>query len=57
MVLQIKLVVIVVVRTLGRGNVEVMGSNPVEVLEFFSVNLQLLKLQLRQRQLYLHLNV
>ena len=57
MVLQIKLVVVVVFRTLGRGNVEVMGSNPAEVLEFFSVNLQLLKLQLRQRRLYLHLNV
>ena len=36
MVPQIKLVVVVVVRTLGTGNVEVMGSNPVEVLEFFS---------------------
>ena len=36
MFLQIKLVVVVVFRTLGRGNVEVMGSNPAEVLEFFS---------------------
>ena len=37
MVLQIKLVVVVVVvRTLGSGNVEAMGSNPVEVAEFFS---------------------
>ena len=38
MVLQIKLVVVVVVvvRTLGSGNVEAMGSNPVEVPEFFS---------------------
>ena len=35
MALQIKLVV-VVVRTLGSGNVEAMGSNPVEVAEFFS---------------------
>ena len=37
MVLQIKLVVVVVVvRTLGSGNVEATGSNPVEVPEFFS---------------------
>ena len=35
MVLQIKLVV-VVVRTLGSGNVEAMGSNPFEVPEFLS---------------------
>ena len=35
MVLQIKLVVLVVVRPLGSGNVEAMGSNHVEVLEFF----------------------
>ena len=35
MVLPIKLVV-VVLRTLGSGNVEAMGSNPVAVPEFFS---------------------
>ena len=32
-----------------------MGLNPVEVLKFFRVNLQLLKLQLPLQQSYLHL--
>ena len=56
MVLQIKLVV--VVRTLGSGNVEAMGSNPVQVPEFFSGSFAiiLLKLQLRQQRSILHLN-
>ena len=34
-----------------------MGSNPVEVPNFFRVNVQLLKLQLPLRRLYLYLNI
>ena len=34
-----------------------MGSSPVEVANFFRVNLQLLKLQLSLRRSYLHLNL
>ena len=39
------------------ANAEAMGSNPVEVPNFFRVNVQLLKLQLPLRRLYLYLNI
>ena len=39
------------------ANAEAMGLNPVQVPNFFWVNLQLLKLQLPLRRSYLHLNL
>ena len=39
------------------ANTEAMGSNQLKSRNLFRVNLQLLKLQLPLRRLYLHLNV